>query len=125
MYSSGRRTRQLSTRGAQCPALGCAGELLQEVTSRDVHLQLTYYKSLFDVVRASELISEENKRRAKQSEPLPPIIMPTLADTEQKVTNIHIYILLIISFFHLMITCTCSYIMVCTVIWCVCISMGL
>ncbi len=83
--SCNRRTRQVLAKGTACPRPHCAGELVLEVSSRDVHQQLCFYKSLFDVARATELVVSENKRRVKLVDPLPALVMPTLTEAESQV----------------------------------------
>lgn len=48
----GLETKQLSVCGGVCLARGCNGKLLPKYSEADLHLQLKYYDSLFDVDRA-------------------------------------------------------------------------
>lgn len=82
----GRRTRDLCVRGSACLAttvenfkeFPCKGRMEREVSASQLYLQLQYFRSLFDVERALELVSIENHRRKADSRSNQPQLQPAM-----------------------------------------------
>lgn len=67
--SCGWKTRDVSISGSACLQKGCQGKMEREVSPSQLFTQLQYYKNLFDVERATDLIIAENKKRKEQNLP--------------------------------------------------------
>jgi DNA polymerase alpha subunit A len=67
--SCGRRSRDISlnSKGNHCLAQGCRGRMEREYPAAQLYLQLQYYRSLFDIERARESVTQENTRRKAES----------------------------------------------------------
>ena len=55
----------------KCTVPRCQGKMLKTYTDKQLHTQLLYYKSLFDVAWAHTKIDADNKRRAEKVTPTP------------------------------------------------------
>lgn len=51
-------TRRLSVYEKRCPNIGCRGSLKLALNERSCYLQLVYYKQIFDIVKAKEIIEK-------------------------------------------------------------------
>jgi len=76
--SCGRRSRDISVKDNKCLAPGCKGRMEREYTANMLYTQMQYFRSLFDVERAIELIQAENARRKSDSRSNLPQLQPSL-----------------------------------------------
>lgn len=72
------RTRQRSIRTMKCLAPGCRGMMRPEVMDKQLYQQLRYFRSLFNVDKATNQMKVENVRRAKEQLPLLQSALPEL-----------------------------------------------
>jgi DNA polymerase alpha subunit A len=101
----GRRTRQITVRGANgitggvaCLANKCQGKMYPRYSSAELYAQLMYYSTLFDVAHARDALVVENKRRrdaaliSLNSVPLPQLSGVVSKLHEEVLANVHAYV---------------------------------